>query len=52
MGHDRSFGDVGSMSGLAESGQHALAQARGDPGIVASRANAGGAHAVQWSLPG
>jgi hypothetical protein len=30
----------------------ALEQARGDLGIVASRANAGGVQAVQWSLPG
>jgi hypothetical protein len=27
-------------------------QARADLGIVTSRANTGGAHAVQWSLPG
>jgi hypothetical protein len=27
-------------------------EARGDLGIVASRANAGGVQAVQWSLPG
>jgi len=30
----------------------ALEQARGDLGIVASRANAGGVQAVQWALPG
>ena len=30
----------------------ALAQARADLGVVASRANAGGVQAVQWSLPG
>jgi len=30
----------------------ALEQARADLGIVASRANAGGVQAVQWSLPG
>jgi MFS superfamily sulfate permease-like transporter len=29
-----------------------LSQARADLGIVTSRANTGGAHAVQWSLPG
>jgi hypothetical protein len=29
-----------------------LAQARADLGMVTSRANTGGAHAVQWSLPG
>jgi hypothetical protein len=30
---------------------HALAQARADLGLVTSRGNAGGAMAVQWSLP-
>jgi len=30
----------------------AAIRARADLGIVASRANAGGVHAVQWSLPG
>ena len=29
-----------------------LSQARADLGIVTSRANTGGAQAVQWSLPG
>jgi len=29
-----------------------LEEARADLGIVTSRANTGGAHAVQWSLPG
>ena len=29
-----------------------LEQARADLGIVTSRANTGGAQAVQWSLPG
>lgn len=29
-----------------------LSQARSDLGIVASRVNTGGVHAVQWSLPG
>ena len=29
---------------------HALEQARADLGVVTSRANTGGAHAVQWSL--
>jgi hypothetical protein len=28
-----------------------LSQARADLGIVTSRANTGGVHAVQWSLP-
>jgi hypothetical protein len=28
-----------------------LEQARADLGIVTSRPNTGGAHAVQWSLP-
>ena len=32
--------------------EQALGQARGDLGIVTSRANTGGAQAVQWSLPG
>jgi hypothetical protein len=31
---------------------NALAQARGDLGVITTRANTGGAHAVQWSLPG
>jgi hypothetical protein len=31
---------------------HALAQARGDLGVVTSRGNAGGVQAVQWALPG
>jgi hypothetical protein len=30
----------------------ALEQARAALGIVTTRANTGGAHAVQWSLPG
>jgi len=29
-----------------------LEQARAELGVVTSRANTGGAHAVQWSLPG
>jgi hypothetical protein len=29
-----------------------LEQARTDLGVVASRSNAGGVQAVQWSLPG
>src|SRR5215472_8954239 len=32
--------------------EQALGQARADLGIVTSRANSGGAQAVQWSLPG
>src|SRR5262249_41794655 len=32
--------------------EQALGQARGDLGIVTSRGNTGGPHAVQWSLPG
>jgi len=31
---------------------HALDQARGDLGIVTSRANTGNTLSVQWSLPG
>jgi len=30
----------------------ALDQARADLGIVTSRGNTGGPHAVQWALPG
>jgi len=29
-----------------------LSQARADLGVIATRANTGGSHAVQWSLPG
>jgi len=29
-----------------------LSQARGDLGVIATRADSGGVHAVQWSLPG
>ena len=29
-----------------------LIQARGDLGVIATRANTGGVHAVQWALPG
>jgi len=29
-----------------------LEQARGDLGVIATRANTGGVHAVQWALPG
>jgi hypothetical protein len=32
--------------------EQALGQARADLGVIATRANAGGAHSVQWSLPG
>jgi len=31
---------------------HTLGQARAELGVVTSRANTGGAQAVQWSLPG
>src|SRR5262249_59933137 len=44
--------DVEEAAVKAHVDPQALEQARGDLGIVASRANAGGAHAVQWSLPG
>jgi len=36
----------------AHVGLTALEQARGDLGVVVSRANTGGVQAVQWSLPG
>ena len=43
--------DVEDAAAKAHIDPTALEQARGDLGIVASRANAGGAQAVQWSLP-
>jgi hypothetical protein len=44
--------DVEEAAVKAHVDPQALEQARGDLGIVASRANAGGVQAVQWSLPG
>jgi len=45
-------GDVEDAAEKAHVDLRALEQARADLGIVTSRANTGGAHAVQWSLPG
>jgi hypothetical protein len=44
--------DIEAAAEKAHVDQTALERARADLGIVPSRANAGGAHAVQWSLPG
>ena len=44
--------DVEEAAAKAHVDPQALEQARGDLGIVASRSNAGGVQAVQWSLPG
>jgi hypothetical protein len=44
--------NVEDAAAKAHIDEQALEQARGDLGIVTSRANTGGAHAVQWSLPG
>ena len=44
--------DVEEAAVRAHVDPQALEQARADLGIVASRANAGGVQAVQWSLPG
>jgi len=44
--------DVEDAAEKAHVDLQALEQARSDLGIVTSRANAGGVHAVQWSLPG
>jgi hypothetical protein len=43
---------VEEAAAKAHIGGTALDQARAELGIVASRANAGGVQAVQWSLPG
>jgi hypothetical protein len=48
----RRVSDVEDAAVKAHVDVQALEQARGDPGIITSRANTGGAHAVQWSLPG
>jgi hypothetical protein len=42
----------GSAGAQAHVDPRALEQARADLGIVTSRSNAEGVHAVQWSLPG
>jgi hypothetical protein len=44
--------DVEEAAAKAHVDPQTLDQARADLGIVTSRANTGGAHAVQWSLPG
>jgi hypothetical protein len=44
--------DVEAAASKAHVDSTALEQARADLGIVTSRANTGGAQAVQWSLPG
>ena len=44
--------DIEEQAGKAHVDSTALAQARGDLGIVTSRGNTGGVQAVQWSLPG
>jgi hypothetical protein len=44
--------DVESAAEKVHVDLSALEQARGDLGVVVSRANTGGVHAVQWSLPG
>jgi hypothetical protein len=44
--------DVEAAAERAHVDPTALAQARGDLGVVTSRGNAGGVMAVQWSLPG
>src|SRR5262249_42641608 len=44
--------DIEEAAAKAHLDVHVLEQARADLGIVTSRANTGGVHAVQWSLPG
>src|SRR5262245_28296476 len=44
--------DIEEQAGKAHVDSTALAQARGDLGIVTSRGNTGRVQAVQWSLPG
>ena len=48
----RPVSDVEAAAERAHVDPTALAQARGDLGVVTSRGNAGGVMAVQWSLPG
>jgi hypothetical protein len=43
--------DIEDAAAKAHVDPQALEQARADVGVVVSRANTGGAHAVQWSLP-
>jgi len=44
--------DVEEAAERAHVDPQALERARGDLGSVTTRVNTGGAHAVQWSLPG
>jgi hypothetical protein len=44
--------DIEAAATRAHVDVQALEQARGDLGILTTRANTGGVHAVQWSLPG
>jgi hypothetical protein len=44
--------DVEEAAAKAHVDLQALEHARGDLHVVTSRANTGGAQAVQWSLPG
>jgi len=44
--------DVEEAAEKAHVDAHSLEQARAELGIVTTRANTGGAQAVQWSLPG
>jgi len=44
--------DIEAAASKAHVDPTALDQARADLGVVASRSNAGGVQAVQWSLPG
>jgi hypothetical protein len=48
----RSVSDIEEAAAKAHVELPALEKARADLGIVTSRANTGGVHAVQWSLPG
>lgn len=48
----RRVSDVEEAAAKAHVEPHTLEQARADLGIITSRANTGGAHSVQWSLPG
>jgi hypothetical protein len=44
--------DIEEAAAKAHVDPQTLEQARADLGMVTSRANTGGAQAVQWSLPG
>lgn len=47
----RRVSDIEEAAAKAHVEHHTLEQARADLGVVTSRADSGGAHAVQWSLP-